>query len=84
MKDVDGVPIAFSLNRDGTVSITICCCDPRHACHGDAYLDVAKADEFTRLWFEALRQAGENAEVVDATIHAADCMDPDCKGECDG
>ena len=46
-------------------------------------------EEFAHLFVAACWEAGENkrrmdAEVVDAVIHAADCANPDCKGECDG
>ncbi len=88
MTDIDGVPVIFSVGKDGTARIEITAWMSLNGHGGTADLDVAKADEFTRLWFETLRQAGAQAaaedEVVDATIHAADCTGPGCEGECDG
>jgi hypothetical protein len=40
----------------------------------------ALRDCASELW----QLATAEDEVVDATIHAADCMNPDCAGECDG
>lgn len=56
MTDIDGAPIEFSINLDGTVRIAI----GPFTSPGDrqmADLDKTGRDEFMRLWCEAERQA---------------------------
>jgi hypothetical protein len=67
MEDVDGVPIIFSLNRDGTLRITI---TRRLALRGSdggtADLDDAKAEEFGHLLIAGAWSAGARSAHLDA------------------
>ncbi len=76
--DMDGSAVHVGVNYD-TVSVSGAV---------DSVFTQAQAEEFGRLFVAACWQAGANKrrmdeEVVDATIHAADCMSPGCEGECD-
>ena len=76
--DMDGSIVHVGVNYD-TVSVSNAV---------DSVFTREAAEEFARLFVAACWQAGANKrrmddEVVDATIHAADCMSPGCEGECD-
>jgi hypothetical protein len=63
--------------------------DGGHVFIGMYTFDRAGAGELARRFVAACWDAGENErqmreDVVEATIHAADCMNPGCEGECDG
>jgi hypothetical protein len=71
MEDVDGVPVIFSVNLDGTLRITI---THRVALRGSdggtADLDHAKAEEFGQLLVAGAWSAGARSAHLDA--HEAD------------
>ena len=54
-EDVDGVPVIFSLNHDGTVRVAIKVFGSYK--YGIADLDKEAREQFMRLWCETERQA---------------------------
>jgi hypothetical protein len=65
MQDVDGVPVTFSLNRDGTLRIWIGRTAPPLD-GGTADLDGAKAEEFGQLFIAGAWSAGVRSAHLDA------------------
>lgn len=68
MSDVDGVPVEFGVNRDGTVRISIGPSVYQRTVDEAivADLDTGKCEEFTRLYFEAIRQAQAKERELEA------------------
>jgi hypothetical protein len=59
MEDIDGAPIVFSINLDGTLRIQISDVFLRPAADVAADLDHDAREQFQRLFMEAERQAEE-------------------------
>jgi hypothetical protein len=89
MEDLDGVPVIFSLNLDGTLRIEIGPFRPFGPGASDqtamADLDDAKTEEFGRLLVAGAWSAGARSAHLDAEeIHEADGGDTMAEGSSDG
>lgn len=57
IEDVDGVPVVFSVNHDGTVRLAVSVWGSDEDDYTTADLDKKAREQFMRLWCEAERQA---------------------------